>query len=92
VGAILPKQSRRIIMRNNKYRAFFTVTQVTTPKGLLVVQDYYPSKGTPDKKWREYVIHLAAIIGGESLAFTTPEARNTWVQAQGAPVQQPLPY
>lgn len=78
-------------MRNNKYRAFFTVAQVTTPKGLLVVQDYYPSKGS-SKRWREYVIHLAGIIGGESYAFTTPEARNTWVQAQGAPVQQALPF
>ncbi len=58
-------------MRNNKYRAFFTITQVTTPKGLLVVQDYYPSKGS-SKRWREYVIHLAGIIGGESHAFTTP--------------------
>lgn len=74
-------------MRNNKYRAFFTITQVHTPKGLLVVQDYYPSKGT-SKRWREYVIHLAAIIGGESLAFTTTAARDTWVKAQGAPVQQ----
>jgi hypothetical protein len=57
---------------------------------LLVVQDYYPSKGNGDKRWREYVIHLAAIIGGESHAFTTPEARNTWVRAQGVPVQMPL--
>ena len=78
-------------MRNNKYRAFFTVTQVQTPRGLLVVQDYYPAKGS-SKRWREYVIHLAGIIGGESLAFTTPDARDTWVQAQGVPVQQPLPY
>lgn len=76
-------------MRNNKYRAFFTITQVQTPKGLLVVQDYYPSKGT-SKRWREYVIHLAGIIGGESYAFTTPEARDTWVRAQGVPVQMPL--
>lgn len=75
-------------MSNNKYRAFFTISQVRTPKGLLVVQDYYPSKGNGDKRWREYVIHLAAIIGGESFAFTTPEARDVWVQAQGAPVQQ----
>ena len=75
-------------MRNNKYRAFFTITQVQTPRGLLVVQDYYPSKGNGDKRWREYVIHLAAIIGGESLAFTTTKARDTWVKAQGAPVQQ----
>lgn len=78
-------------MRNNKYRAFFTVTQVQTPRGLLVVQDYYPAKGS-SKRWREYVIHLAGIIGGESLAFTTPDARATWVQAQGVPMQQPLPY
>jgi hypothetical protein len=76
-------------MSNNKYRAFFTISQVRTPKGLLVIQDYYPSKGT-SKRWREYVIHLAAIIGGESHAFTTPEARDVWVQAQGAPIQPSL--
>jgi hypothetical protein len=77
-------------MRNNKYRAFFTINQFRTPKGLLVVQDYYPSKGNGDKRWREYVIHLAAIIGGESRAFTTTEARDTWVREQGVPVQMPL--
>ena len=68
-----------------KFQQFKTIANITTPKGILVVQDYYPSKGT-SKRWREYVIHLAAIIGGESLAFTTPEARDTWVRAQGVPV------
>jgi len=73
-----------------KYQAFRTITQVQTPKGLLVVQDYYPSKSSGDKKWREYVIHTAAIIGGESMSFASPDARDTWVRAQGVPVQMTL--
>lgn len=89
MGVADPQFLKEIIMSNNKYRAFFTISQVHTPKGLLVVQDYYPSKGT-SKRWREYVIHLAGIIGGKSLAFTTPEARDAWVLAQGTPVQQSL--
>lgn len=75
-----------------KYQSFFTVRQIQTPRGLLVVQDYFPSKARGDKKWREYVIHTAGIIGGQNLSFTTTEARDAWVQAQGVPVQQPLSY
>jgi hypothetical protein len=57
---------------------------------LLVVQDYYPSKSGGDKKWREYVIHTASIIGGESMSFASPDARDAWVLAQGLPVQPSL--
>ena len=51
-----------------KYQSFFTVRQIQTPRGLLVVQDYFPSKARGDKKWREYVIHTA---GRRARATTT---------------------
>jgi hypothetical protein len=76
-----------IIMR--KFQQLKTVATIATPKGTLVVQDYYPSK-PHDKKWREYVLHCAGFVGGASIVATSEEARNKWVQAQGIAVQQSL--
>lgn len=73
-----------------KYQCFRTITQAQTPRGLLVVQDYFPSRATGDKKWREYVIHTAGIVGGDSFAFASQDARDAWVLAQGLPMQQSL--
>ena len=33
-----------------KFQQIFTVGQYTTPKGTLVVQDYFPSRGKGDPK------------------------------------------
>jgi hypothetical protein len=46
-----------------KFQQLKTVANIPTPKGTLVVQDYYPSK-PHDKKWREYVLHCAGFRGG----------------------------
>ena len=74
-----------------KFQQFKTIANITTPKGILVVQDYYPSKGKGDKKGREYVLHCAGFIGGKGLVFTSEDARNKWVAQQGVSmVQQPL--
>lgn len=72
-----------------KFQQLKTVATIATPKGTLVVQDYYPSK-PHDKKWREYVLHCAGFVGGASIVATSEEARNKWVQAQGIAVQQSL--
>lgn len=73
-----------------KFQQLNTVATINTPKGTLVLQDYYPSK-PHSKKWREYVLHLAGFVGGESIVATSEEARNQWVQQQGITmVQQPL--
>ena len=58
-----------------KFQQLKTVANIPTPKGTLVVQDYYPSK-PHDKKWREYVLHCAGFIGGKGLVFTSEDARN----------------
>lgn len=74
-----------------KFQQLFTVSTIPTPKGTLVLQDYYPTKGKGDAKWREYVLHMAGYIGGQGLVFTTEDARTQWVQQQGIKmVQQPL--
>ena len=76
-----------------KFQQFKTIANITTPKGILVVQDYYPSKGKGDKKWREYVLHCAGFIGSNGLVFTSEDARNKWVAQQGVSmVQQPLAW
>lgn len=73
-----------------KFQQLNTVATIATPKGTLVLQDYYPSK-PHSKKWREYVLHLAGFVGGESIVATSEEARNQWVAQQGITmVQQPL--
>ena len=72
-----------------KFQQLNTVATINTPKGTLVLQDYYPSK-PHSKKWREYVLHLAGFVGGESIVATSEEARNKWVQQQGIAVQQSL--
>lgn len=74
-----------------KFQQLNTVATIPTPKGTLVLQDYYPSK-PHSKKWREYVLHLAGFVGGESIVATSEEARNQWVQQQGVMVQQPLAW
>ena len=73
-----------------KFQQFKTIANITTPKGILVVQDYYPSKGKGDKRWREYVLHIAAFIGGESIVSASEDERNKWVQSKGVPMQQNL--
>lgn len=75
-----------------KFQQLNTVATINTPKGTLVLQDYYPSK-PHSKKWREYVLHLAGFVGGESVVATSEDARNKWVQQQGVTmVQQPLAW
>lgn len=75
-----------------KFQQLNTVATINTPKGTLVLQDYYPSK-PHSKKWREYVLHLAGFVGGESIVATSEDARNKWVQQQGVTmVQQPLAW
>jgi hypothetical protein len=75
-----------------KFQQLKTVANIPTPKGTLVVQDYYPSK-PHDKKWREYVLHCAGFIGGKGLVFTSEDARNKWVAQQGVTmIQQPLAW
>ena len=74
-----------------KFQQLFTVSTIPTPKGTLVLQDYYPTKGKGDAKWREYVLHMAGYIGGQGLVFTTEDARDAWLAQQGIKmVQQPL--
>ena len=74
-----------------KFQQLKTVATIPTSQGTLVIQDYYPSKGKGDSKWREYVLHMAGFVGGQGLVFTTEDARNYWVQQQGVKmVQQPL--
>lgn len=76
-----------------KYQQIATVANIPTPKGTLVVQDYFPTKGKGDPKWREYVLHLAGFIGGQGLVFTTEQARDHWIAQQGITmVQQPLQW
>lgn len=75
-----------------KYQQLFTVATLPTPKGTLVLQNYYPSKPT-SKKWREYVLHMAGFVGGQGLVFTTEDARDKWVAQQGVTmIQQPLAW
>jgi hypothetical protein len=66
-----------------KFQQLFTVGQYTTPKGTLVVQDYFPSRGKGDPKWREYVLHCVGYIGGESKVFADIHNRDAWVAQQG---------
>jgi len=74
-----------------KFQQFKTIANIPTPKGILVVQDYYPSKGKGDKKWREYVLHCASFIGGASIVSASESERNNWVAQQGVKmVQLPL--
>jgi hypothetical protein len=73
-----------------KLQQLVTVATIPTPHGTLVVQDYYPSKGKGDKRWREYVLHIAAFIGGESIVSASEDERNKWVQSKGVPMQQNL--
>jgi hypothetical protein len=75
-----------------KYQQLKTVATIPTPKGMLVLQDYYPSK-PHSKKWREYVLHLAGFVGGESIVATSEDARDKWVAQQGVTmIQQPLAW
>jgi len=75
-----------------KYQQLKTVATIPTPKGTLVLQDYYPSK-PHSKKWREYVLHLAGFVGGESIVATSEDARDKWVAQQGVTmIQQPLAW
>jgi hypothetical protein len=74
-----------------KFQQLFTVSTIPTAKGTLVLQDYYPTKGKGDARWREYVLHMAGFIGGQGLVFTTEESRTHWVEQQGIKmVQIPL--
>ena len=73
-----------------KFQQFKNIANIPTPKGTLVVQDYYPSK-PHDKKWREYVLHCASFIGGASIVSASESERNYWVAQQGVSmVQLPL--
>jgi hypothetical protein len=75
-----------------KFQQLQTVATIPTPKGTLVLQDYYPSK-PHSKKWREYVLHLAGFVGGESIVATSEDARSKWIAQQGVKmVQQPLAW
>ena len=75
-----------------KFQQLTTVATIPTPKGTLVLQDYYPSK-PHSKKWREYVLHLAGFVGGESIVATSEDARSKWIAQQGVSmVQQPLAW
>jgi hypothetical protein len=75
-----------------KFQQLATVATVPTPKGVLVLQDYYPSK-PHNKKWREYVLYCAGVVGGKGLVFATEDARMKWVAQQGVSmVQQPLAW
>ena len=75
-----------------KFQQFNTVANIHTPKGTLVLQDYYPSKPN-NKKWREYVLHCAGFVGGKGLVFATEDARLKWVaQQRVSMVQQPLAW
>lgn len=76
-----------------KFQQIATVASIPTPKGTLVVQDYFPTKGKGDAKWREYVLHLAGFVGGQGLVFSTEQARDHWIAQQGITmVQQPLQW
>ena len=66
-----------------KFQQIFTVGQYTTPKGTLIVQDHFPSRGKGDPKWREYVLYFVGYIGGQGLVFATEHARDAWVAQQG---------
>jgi hypothetical protein len=66
-----------------KFQQIFTVSELATPKGTLILQDYYPTKGKGDAKWREYVLHFAGYIGGQGLVFSNTDARDAWVAQQG---------
>jgi hypothetical protein len=75
-----------------KFQQLKTVATVPTPKGTLVLQDYYPSKPN-NKKWREYVLYCAGVVGGKGLVFATEDARMKWVaQQRVSMVQQPLAW
>jgi hypothetical protein len=75
-----------------KFQQLKTVAAVPTPKGTLVLQDYYPSKPN-NKKWREYVLYCAGVVGGKGLVFATEDARMKWVaQQRVSMVQQPLAW
>ena len=75
-----------------KFQQFNTVANIPTPKGTLVLQDYYPSKPN-NKKWREYVLYCAGVVGGKGLVFATEDARLKWVaQQRVSMVQQPLAW
>jgi len=73
-----------------KFQQFKNIANIPTPKGTLVVQDYYPSK-PHDKKRREYVLHCASFIGGASIVSASESERNNWIAQQGVKmVQLPL--